>query len=271
MMKLIFWLIAIGVFCIFWIRYAERHNTFFPMKEIELDPSLTGIAYKEVYLTTSDNVRLHGWFFPNKTAKHTLLFFHGNAGNISHRLDKALLLHSLGLNVFLFDYRGYGKSDGTPSEAGVYRDASAAYNYLVKHLGVPENAIILYGESLGGAIAIDVAKKQNPAALITEEAFSSLRDMGKVVYPFIPSSSISNKFDSVSKISSVRCPKLIIHSINDEIVPFGQSVKLYNAASKPKEMLEIRGTHNTAFQDSIEHYRHGIDNFIEALNQKSVQ
>lgn len=275
-MRYVVWIaIFTVVFLLWWVKYVERHNIYFPMKEIHTTPELIGLSHEEVYFRAPDDIQLHGWFIPNNMAEFTppfreragftILFCHGNGGNISHRLEKIELLHRLGLNVFIFDYRGYGKSKGSPSESGLYKDVDAAYHYLTEERKVSNHNIILYGESLGGAVAIDLAKGQDVRALITEEAFTSIKDMAKIVYPFVPSFLISNKFDSISRIKEVTCPKLIIHSINDEIAPFYLGQKLFDVAAPPKEFLKIRGSHNTAFLDSEEQLTEGIKSFLDEL------
>ena len=267
-MKIILWLLAFSAVFFLAVKYVERHNIFFPMKEIEVTPQVIGLPCEEVYLETSDKIRLHGWFIPKEKARRTLLFLHGNAGNISHRLEKLATFYELGFNTFIIDYRGYGKSEGSPSELGVYKDGDAAYKYLTRERNIPKDKIILYGESLGGAVAIDLAAREDVKALITEEAFTSLKDMAKQVYPFVPGFVVSNKFDSLSKIGNVTCQKLIIHSINDEIVPFHLGEKLFNAAKPPKELLKIIGPHNTCFFDSVEEIKKGLAPFSAESKQE---
>lgn len=264
-MKLVLWLILFIVFFLISIRYIERHSIYFPMKDVTSTPTLVGLPYEEIYFDTSDNKRLNGWYIVNNKAKFTIIFCHGNAGNISHRLEKILIFYNLGLNIFVFDYRGYGKSQGIPSELGLYEDAHAAYNYLTKERKISKDDIIFYGESIGGAVAIDLAQKVNIGALITEETLSSIKDMAKMAFPFIPHLIFSSRFDSISKIKGVTCPKLIVHSIDDEIVPFHLGERLFNAASAPKKFLEIRGGHNTAFLDSREQFQEGIRSFLSDL------
>ncbi len=264
-MKLLFWLIIFIIFFLTGIRYIERHSIFFPMREMYATPAQAGLPYEEVYFETSDNKRLNGWFILNKEAKFVILFCHGNAGNISHRIEKMSILHNLGVNIFIFDYRGYGKSQGKPSESGLYRDAEAAYKYLVEERKISKDDIVLYGESIGSAVIIDLAKKADVKALITEEAFTSIKDMAKMAYPFLPHFIFSSRFDCVSKIKDITCDKLIIHSIDDEIVPFYLGERLFDAARPPKKFLRIRGSHNTAFLDSEEQFREGIKAFLEGL------
>ena len=271
-MKFLFWLIAAIIIFIVWVRYIERHSIYFPMKGNTTTPESIGLPYEENYFTTSDNVRLHGWFIPNKErSAYTVIFCHGNAGNISHRLEKIALLYKLGLSIFIFDYRGYGKSEGSPSEQGLYKDVDAAYKYLTKERGISKDDIVLYGESIGGAVCINLAAKSDSRALITEEAFTSTKDMAKIYYPFMPHFMLSSKLDSVSKIKNVKCPKLIIHSINDEIVPFRLGEKLFDAARPPKKFLKIQGSHNTCFLDSEEEFTEGIRSFLAEINHGNMK
>jgi len=264
-MKFLLWLPLFIIIFLLGIRYIESHSIFFPMKEITTTPAAYNVRYEDVYFKTSDNLLLNGWFIPADGAKYTLILSHGNAGNISHRMEKALLLRDLRLNILLFDYRGYGRSEGTPSEPGLYKDVAAAYNYLVTGRKISGDNNILYGESIGGAVAIDLARKVKVRALITEETFTSIKDMAKIAYPFLPYFIFSSRFDCVSKIKEVTCPKLIIHSTDDEIVPFYLGEKLFNAAKPPKKLLRIKGSHNTAFLDSKEQFTEGIKSFLDSL------
>ena len=257
-------LLAVAILAVY-VRYIESRSIFFPMKRIEFTPHFVNLAYEDVYIMTADNVKINGWFFPKDNAKYTMLFCHGNAGNIGHRLEKIIMLLDIGVNVFIIDYRGYGNSKGKPSEKGIYLDAKAGYDYLVNTRKVQAENIILYGESIGAAAAIDLASKVKVGALITEEAFSNAVDMAKRIYPFLPSLLFSVRLDSLTKIKNVEAPKLIIHSINDEIVPFDLGKKLYDAAKEPKQFAEIIGGHNTAFLDSKEKYISSIASFIKGL------
>ncbi|MDP2943209.1 MAG: alpha/beta hydrolase [Candidatus Omnitrophota bacterium] len=235
------------------------------MKDVISNPASVGLPYEEVYFDTSDNKRLNGWYVANSKAKFTIIFCHGNAGNISHRLEKILIFYNLGLNIFIFDYRGYGKSIGVPSESGLYEDADAAYNYLSKERRISKDRVILYGESIGGAVAIDLARKTDIGALITEETFTSIKDMSGIAYPFLPYFIFSSRFDALSKIKNISYQKLIMHSIDYEIVPFRLGEKLFDAARPPKKFLKLRGGHNTAFFESREEYISGIKTFVKAL------
>jgi len=264
-MKLILWIIAFAAILFLAIRYIEKQSIFFPMKGLAATPLEAGLPYEDIYFETSDSKRLNGWFVPCKNAKSTILFCHGNAGNIGHRLEKILIFHDLGLNTFIFDYRGYGKSEGRPHEAGLYKDAFGAYDYLTEKRKISGNDIILYGESIGGGVAIELARGKKVKALITEDTFSSIKEMSAMAYPFIPHFVFSSKFDSLSKIGRIDPPKLIIHSRDDEIVPFYMGEKLFNAAKPPKKFLKIKGSHNTAFLDSGKEYTGGIKSFMDNL------
>ena len=266
-MKIFLWLIIAVIIFLVGIRYIERHSIYFPMKDVISNPASVELPYEEVYFDTPDNKRLNGWYIANSKAKFTIIFCHGNAGNISHRLEKILIFYNLGLNIFIFDYRGYGKSIGAPSESGLYEDADAAYNYLTKERRISKDSVILYGESIGGAVAIDLARKTDVGALITEETFTSIKDMSGIAYPFLPYFIFSSRFDALSKIKNVGCPKLIVHSIDDEIVPFRLGEKLFDAARPPKKFLKIRGSHNTAFLESEEQFKEGIKSFLSDLKR----
>ena len=175
------------------------------------------------------------------------------------------MYHQLGLAVFIIDYRGYGRSQGRPSEPGTYLDAEAAWNYLTKDKAVPENRIILYGESLGGAVATWLATQHKPGALILESSFTSVMDMGRHYYPYLPIRWISRiKYPTLDRIKEVHVPLLIIHSLTDDIVPYAQGKKLFESAHEPKSFLEITGDHNNGFMESNGRYLDGIDQFISA-------
>jgi fermentation-respiration switch protein FrsA (DUF1100 family) len=259
-------LAAALLFLAFYLRYFEQHSIFFPMKEMKCFPSDLKLEYEDVYFQAADKVRINAWFLPCKDAGYTLIFCHGNAGNLGHRLEKLKFFHELGLNVFIFDYRGYGKSGGRPSESGIYRDAQAAYDYLLSRK-IPAERIIAYGESIGGAVAIDLASKNKVAALIVGDTMTSAKDMVREIFIIVPYWIFSSRFDSLSKIQKITVPKLMVHSINDEIVPYSLGRKLYNAAPEPKEFVKIRGGHNSCFFESNDIIREKITEFIKRLPQ----
>jgi len=210
---------------------------------------------EDVQLVAADGVRLHGWYctpqvkrgdaLESIAAQATLLFLHGNAGNISHRFEIITALVNLPVNVFIIDYRGYGKSAGGPSEQGLYRDADAAWNYLTTARGTSASRIVIFGESLGGAVAIDLARRVEACGLIVQSSFTSIAEMAAEVLPFVPRFIIRTKMDSLSKIGNVSSPKLFIHSQADEIIPYRMGRRLFEAASAPKLFYEVKGaSHN---------------------------
>ncbi len=247
------------------VKRIEHTHIFFPSKELELAPQDLNFSFKEANVSVKEKVILHGWFFPLEGAKDTLLFLHGNAGNISHRLEKIAILRKTGTNIFIIDYRGYGKSSGKPSEKGLYADALAAYRYLTEELFIAPRNIILYGESLGAAVAVNLAAQTEVKALILEGSFSSARDIGKKLYPYLPMCFASDLFNSLEKIRKIKAPKLFFHSPDDEIVPFALGRKLYAAASGPKQFKALKGGHNWAFADSSGVYLQEIIKFLESL------
>jgi len=224
----------------------ERMFVYFPIKGLSGSPSDLGLTYQDVFLTTEDGVRLHGWFVPHPDAGYTLLLFHGNAGNISHRLPWIELLHPLAVNIFLVDYRGYGRSGGSPFEEGLYRDARAAYAWWRSEIAGAAKKLVLVGESLGGAVAVDLAAREPVAGLILQSTFNSARDMARTVMPLGLLQPLARiHFDSAAKISSVRCPIFFIHGNRDGIVPLHLGRKLFDAAPGPKDFYEVDGAgHN---------------------------
>ena len=237
---------------------------FFPRKGIGDTPGSIGLHYEDVYLVTVDKIKIHGWYVLHPDAKGTLLFFHGNAGNISHRIESISIFHDIGLSVFIIDYRGYGKSDGQPSEHGTYQDARAAWDYLVDERHLHPDEIIVFGRSLGGAVAASLAAKVTPAAVILESTFTSIKELGKYYYPYLPVSWISRVLYPTDKyITSFNCPVLIIHSHQDELVPVRFGQRLFKYAPEPKMYLSISGDHNNGFLLSKDAYVNGIKRFLQ--------
>lgn len=237
-----------------------------PEREVRSSPAAIGLAFEPLSLKTVDGETLDGWYIPAPNARGSLLFFHGNAGNISHRLDSIAIFHRLGLNVLIFDYRGYGRSTGKPSEQGTYRDAEAAWHHLLEQRGVPPGEVLLFGRSLGGSVATWLATQVEPAGLIVESSFTSVPAMGAELYPWLPVRWLSRlKYDSEALIGSVKAPVLVIHSAQDEIIPFHHGQALFEAAAEPKSMLEISGGHNDGFMVSGERYRQGMAAFLDQL------
>ncbi len=259
--KIMLYLILVPLFFYLFFRWFERANVWIPTRGFIADPTAVDIDYEEVFFETEDNIRLHGWYVPAKEPVASLLFCHGNGGNISYRIDSLKQFHSIHLNTFIFDYRGYGKSEGRLSEAGTYLDAQAAFQWLENH--TPQLPLVIFGRSLGAAIAIDVATKTNASALICESAFTSVPAIGRELFPFLPVRLLCTiHYDALSKIKTVVIPVLIIHSPTDEIIPFHHSRELYEAVSRPKQFLEIQGGHNDGFLLSETEYLASITSFL---------
>ena len=210
-------------------------------RELVAAPDAIGLEYEDVWLETSDGVRIHGWFVPGDSTR-TLLYFHGNAGNISHRLHTIRQFHQLGLSVFIIDYRGYGESEGRPSEDGLYLDADAAWRYLAQDRAIPETDIIVFGRSLGGSLAAWLAAEHRPHALVVDSSFTSVPDIGADAYPWLPVRLLARiQHPTREHVTKTSCPVLVVHSRDDEIIPFHHGEALFDAASEPKTFLELRG------------------------------
>jgi len=249
--------------------FFQSHLIYYPRAELVATPKAINLSYEAVFFETEDGVKLSGWFIPVKRPRGVVLFCHGNAGNVSHRLDSIQVFNRLGLSVFIFDYRGYGQSEGKPSEKGTYLDAEAARRYLIQERQVSSSEIIFFGRSLGGSIAAHLAKDYPPKALILESTFTSIRDMAATIYPFLPISLLVRfQYTTIDYLQKVKCPLLVIHSPDDDLIPFCQGRRLFQAAGEPKEFLEISGGHNEGFIQSAERYEEGLNAFIGNINNK---
>lgn len=227
-----------------------------PVPEVALTPADLGLDFEQVAFQSGDGVKLSGWYVPAKDARFTLLYCHGNGGNIMHRLDSLDQFCKLGLSCFIFDYRGYGNSGGRPTEAGTYLDAQAAYDWLTRVKHVPAGQIILFGRSLGGSIAAHLAGRVQARALVVESAFTSYPDMGARLYPYMPVRLFARfRYDTRACIRQVRCPVMVVHSREDAIVPFEFGIRLFDAANEPKQFVEIAGGHNDGFVTSGDAYK----------------
>jgi len=266
----------------------ENHMIYYPMKypggywDQSFLPDRQGVIYpqrEDCEFQAADGTRLHGWYFtPHRindqareevTAEKVILWFHGNAGNITHRGDLVRRLIRLPAQLFIFDYRGYGKSGGKPSEEGLYEDSRAAWRYLVQERGIRADRIVLFGNSLGGAPATQLATEVDPSGLILQSSFTSVPDMAKVVLPFFPRFLVRTQMDSLSKIPSIGCPKLIIHSSRDEVIPYRMGRQLFEAAREPKQFLEVPGaTHDDTYLVGGEKYLETIRKFLDGVEKK---
>lgn len=241
----------------------QNRLVFFPSREVDAKPSDAGLDFEDVDFDRP-GAKLHGWFVPAADPRFTLLYCHGNAGNISDRLESLKLLNSLGLSVFIFDYAGYGRSSGRPTEKGTYADARAAWRYLTETRGVSPDDIILFGRSLGGAIAIELATEVRPRAVILESCFTSAPELATRAYPWLPVKLLARiRYNSYARVDAIGVPKLFVHSTEDEVVPYGMGRRLFNRAVRPKQFVKIRGGHNDGPFVTGEKYVTALDAFLE--------
>ena len=218
---------------------------YFPGRHVRFTPADLGMAFEDVRLKTADGVTLVAWWIPAPSSRGALIFCHGNAGTMGDRIGKIRLFHDLGLSVLAYDYRGYGASQGKPSEDGTARDMDAAVAHVRDARRIPLERTVYYGESLGGAVAIEAAIRVPPAALVAESTFTSARDMARRHYPFVPSGLVRVGYDSLSRVRRLACPKLFLHGPVDTIVPFEMGEALFRAASEPKRLATLVGDHNS--------------------------
>lgn len=266
------WIIAAIALCAaffiaakLWSRKMEKGLVFFPERDIYVTPSHYGLEFEDVYFQTGDGVRLHGWYVEGGGDK-VILWFHGNAGNIADRTENLnLLVQLVGASVFIIDYREYGKSEGEISKAGTFLDAEASYEYLVKERGIEEEKIVLFGRSLGSALAVHIASKFHPGYLIIESAFTSSDDVADLYYPFLKHlMKTSANYQTADLIGKVAIPKLIVHGERDEIIPLWMGERLYELAPEPKELYVIAGaSHNDTYVVGGDDYFNRFKAFIE--------
>jgi pimeloyl-ACP methyl ester carboxylesterase len=259
-------LFSLYILLLIFLFFNQRGMVYFPHKTITATPLDIPLPYREVFLETSDGVPLCAWMVGDDNDRDVVLFCHGNAGNISHRLDSFAIFHRIGLRSFIFDYRGYGRSEGKPSEEGTYRDVEAAWQYLIDTEKIPPGRIILFGRSLGGAVAAYLAAKPDikARALILESTFTSVPDLGAQSYPFFPVRLLSRyRYNTKALLPGIHLPVLVIHSPQDEMIPFNHGKTLFDAANEPKQFLEISGSHNEGFSDCVEEYTAGLRTFLE--------
>lgn len=257
-------LLAVAYLALVLVLYlGQSRLVFIPFGELRGSPADIGLTYEDVHLQSEDGIALHGWYVTHPQPRGVLLFFHGNAGNISHRLDSLAIFHRLGLEVLIIDYRGYGRSAGRPGEQGSYRDARAALHWLLEERQVDPQRLVYFGRSLGAAVAAQLASEHPPQALIMESAFSSLPTLGAELYPWLPVRLLARmEFDSQRHVAVQRAPLLLVHSREDEIIPFHHAEALQQAAGEA-ELLVIRGSHNRGFLLSGAEYVAGLGAFLD--------
>ncbi len=237
---------------------------YFPTRGYTTTPADAGLSFEDLRLKTRDGVSIAAWYIPHPDPKGSVLFCHGNAGNMSDRLHSIKLLHDMGFSIMIFDYSGFGLSEGRPTERGTYEDADAAWRYLIETKREPPERVVLFGRSLGGAVAIELAKRlmnlptgpgksgvagavPQPAGLAVESTFTSLLDIGRVHYPFLPIRLLlTYRYASIEKVGNISCPKLFMHGRDDTVIPLSNGRKLFEAAAEPKQFIETPGEHNEA-------------------------
>ncbi len=266
----------VAIVALLW--FAESRLVYFPgaQRRLTPPPSQLDLRPERVEFTSDDSVKLVGWVMPaaSEPSRLWLLICHGNAGNLSEfaRPLHYAGLRQLGLNLLAFDYRGYGESEGVASERGLYRDADAAYRYLIRDRGIPPDRIIVFGHSLGSAVAIDLASRVPSAGLIVEGALTSVVQRGQELYPFIPVRWIARtRFSSIDKVAGLTVPKLFLHARRDEVIPFAHGRRLFDAAVEPKTFVELAGTHSDAFEVDSAKYFGSIAQFLAAQGRASTE
>ncbi len=270
-MLLTFIFVIVGLFVLLaaGLYLFQDRVVFVPQRDFVITPDQVNLKWDDIYIEVGNGEKINGWFISapessreNDTVK-TVLFCHGNAGNISHRTFTLQFLHGLGVEVFIFDYRGYGQSGGTPSEQNLYEDTRAAYDWLLNEKGVaPENLYVL-GRSLGGAPAIELVSQVPCGGVIVESSFSSAADIGNNMFPWLPAKLISRfKLDSVGKIGQLTCPVLVTHSPDDRLIPYEMGRALFEAAREPKTFIDLMGDHNERDYFESDLYINGLRQFM---------
>ena len=248
-------------------KYTNVINQFiyFPERTIFQDPGDFGLEFEDVYLETSDGVRIHGWFVPGSGGT-TLVWFHGNGGNISHRVDNiAGLNRRLGVGILIIDYRGYGLSEGSPSEQGTYLDAEAAVAHALVRPDVDPERVVLFGRSLGCAVAAEMAVRHDVHAVVLESPFTSVLAMAKRAYPFLPGVGllVGDMYDTLDKVARIDAPVMVLHGDSDEVVPFEMGREVFEAAPEPKRFYRIRGAgHNDTYAVGGAPYLDALGSFL---------
>ncbi|MBI2387091.1 MAG: alpha/beta hydrolase [Elusimicrobia bacterium] len=264
---LLLWPLLAAALLYLGLRRFERSMTFVPSREMLAHPGTVGLAYEPLFLTASDGVKLRAWWIPGPSEDSpVMLCLHGNGGNLSHRTDKMRLFHDAGAAQLWLDWRGYGESAGTPDEPGLYRDALAGWAWLNAVKAVPASRLVLYGESLGGAPAIELASRVPAAGLIVDSSFTSAADMARHILPRFPVRLLSARFDNLARLPRVTIPTLFLHSPQDDIIPYAMALKNLGASgSAKKRLVDLKGSHNEGFLDSGPTYPKAIREFLASL------
>ena len=271
------WLVpTLGLLVIALMLYRFEHSqVYHPTRDAEYTPDDVGRPAEEVWLTTPDSLRLHAWFFPadksSPRARFAMLFCHGNGGNLTSRPGYYRAILETGVSLLTFDYRGYGRSEGEPSEAGTYTDASTAYAWLRARGFAPEH-ILVWGESLGGGIASHVAATERVGGLVLQSSFTSIPDIGAELFPWLPVKLISRiKYNTLSRLPGITCPVVVMHSRADTTIRFSHGEKIFAAAREPKAFVEIGGDHNDALLANRAAYVAGAEKLVQMVERRGAR
>jgi uncharacterized protein len=270
--KAVIGLLVACLLIVFMLRWFEHSQVYHPNRVMAATGAELGRPFEDAFFKAGDGVTLNGWFFPAATnsprLRQAVLLCHGNAGNISHRLDTCAALLATGVNVFVFDYRGYGRSEGRPSEEGTYRDAQAAYQWL-RQKGFAATNIVAFGESLGGGVAAELATRETLGGLVLQSTFTSIPDVGAELFPWLPVRWLATiRYDTRSKLPRIHVPVLVMHSRADELVRFHHAQENFAAANEPKLFREIEGDHNDPLADQPQ-FIAAIERFLEMVEAGS--
>jgi fermentation-respiration switch protein FrsA (DUF1100 family) len=270
-MKLIILILAGGYALVAVVAYfMQARLVYLPDRTQAGTPADAGMEYRDAFFTSGGKT-LHGWFVTSPGARYTMLYCHGNAGNITWRVELVRAFVERGLNVFIFDYRGYGRSEGKPGEKETYEDAHAAWDYLVREEGIDGKDIILFGRSLGSAVAIELATTVSPRGSILESPFISMPELAARAYPFLPARLLCRfRYNSWNRVREMDCPKLFVHSLDDDLVPYGMGKRLYNRAPRPKMWSRANGDHNSIYLVKGSRYEAVFHDFIASLDQPRI-
>lgn len=271
-MKILFWILvgAVGLYLVMliYLYFVQKSLVFFPSKDFIATPDALDLKYENLNFELDGKSKIHGWYFPNNNdtisaETKAVLFCHGNAGNISMRFPTIELFNELNIPFLIFDYRGFGQSTGELSEQSTYDDAKRCYDFLVRERNFKPENIIIFGRSLGGAVATELAKNEKCGGLILESTFSSAKDAGARIFPIFPIKILLKyNFDSKNKIGQINCPLLVIHSPEDDIIPYDMGEKLFELGREPKTFLKISGLHNERHYLKTGQYVQTLKTFI---------
>lgn len=267
------WVVLLGlvVLSVMFFRWFEHANVYHPTRAFDARPEELGRPFEEVRFQTADGLTLHGWFFPSTAfSNHTgpvILFCHGNGGNISHRLAYYQLMLETGAAVFTFDYRGYGRSEGRPSERGTYLDAQAALDWLVNR-GFPSTNTIVFGESLGGAIGSELASRRPVGGLVLQSTFTSIPDVGAELFWWLPVRLLGSiEYDTLSRLPAIQAPVVVMHSREDGLIRYRHAERNFAAANDPKWLVELQGDHNFSLTDR-EAFKSGVQRLVDRIRAR---